>query len=73
MTQRFGYYFIGIAFGLILLGFFVTNRQKAVEAQKAAEQQLQQQGAEPPGASGEGPASGDGSGNQDAPDGPGGP
>lgn len=44
ISQRFGYYFIGIAIGLVLLGFFMSSRQRAVRAQEAEAQAAERSG-----------------------------
>lgn len=45
-TQRLGYYMLGIAIGLMVLGWFQMQRRIAVQ-QQAAEQAPRQQAGEP--------------------------
>lgn len=37
ISQRLGYYLAGVAIGLVVLGFFMTQKQRAVRAERAAE------------------------------------
>jgi hypothetical protein len=37
ISQRIGYYLAGVAIGLVLLGYFMTKKQQAVQAQRAQE------------------------------------
>lgn len=41
--RRFGFYFIGVAIGLMLLGFFQMKKQQQAAEVKAREQAAQQQ------------------------------
>lgn len=51
-ARRFGFYFIGLAIGLMLLGFFQMKKQQQAAEVKAREQAAQQaaQQAAPPAA-----------------------
>lgn len=42
--RRFGFYFIGLAIGLMLLGFFQMKKQQQAAEMKAREQAAQQAG-----------------------------
>lgn len=37
ISQRLGYYLAGVAIGLVALGFFMTQKQRAVRAERATE------------------------------------
>ncbi len=37
ISQRIGYYLAGVAIGLVLLGYFMTKKQQAAQAQRAQE------------------------------------
>jgi hypothetical protein len=37
IAQRLGYYLAGVAIGLVALGFFMTQKQRAVRAERASE------------------------------------
>jgi hypothetical protein len=50
--ERLAIYFLGVAMGLMILGFFWSNRQRAVQRQQA-QQRAAQQAPETP--AGEGP------------------
>ncbi len=41
-ARRFGFYFIGLAIGLVLLGFFQMKKQQQAAEMKAREQAAQQ-------------------------------
>ncbi|MFO0834708.1 MAG: hypothetical protein U0638_07045 [Phycisphaerales bacterium] len=41
-ARRFGFYFIGLAIGLMLLGFFQMKKQQQAAEMKAREQAAQQ-------------------------------
>ena len=43
--ERLAIYFLGVAVGLVILGFFWSNRQRAVQHQQARQQTAQDQGA----------------------------
>jgi len=40
--ERLAIYLLGVAMGLMILGFFWSNRQRAVQRQQAAQQAAQQ-------------------------------
>ncbi len=47
--QRFGYFFLGLAIGVVLLGFFASHKQQA-EREEAARQSARQAGGQAAGA-----------------------
>lgn len=67
IRQRFGYYLIGMAVGVVLLGFFTSHREQAVRAQEAARQQAEQARSGVGVDTGSGTESGTGTGTTDVP------